>query len=136
MKEILAYRLQSAFHKYRDNAALRIGDVVLSYGELQRIANAIANDITADFPDDKSPVAIMGAKSFMTYAGICGTLLASRAYMPLNLKFPDARNKKMMQLSGAKIIVADEEAKQAMQHLRMEAGESPQLSYVSAHEKH
>ena len=70
MKEILAYRLQNAFHEYRDNAALRIGDDVLSYGELHRLANAIANDITTDFPDDKSPVAILGAKSFMTYAGI------------------------------------------------------------------
>jgi len=117
VKEILAYKLQSAFHEYKDNAALRIGDDVLSYGELHQMANAIANDITAGFPDDKSPVAILGAKSFMTYAGICGALLASRAYMPLNLKFPDSRNEKMMQLSGAKIIVADVEAKQALERL-------------------
>lgn len=106
-RNILAHRIQYAFQKYGDNVAISIGDKSLTYSAMQIIATSISHAIAAAQQDITTPVAILGAKSFLCFSGICGSLFASQAYMPLNLKFPVSRNHKMLSLSGAKVIVAD-----------------------------
>jgi len=115
--EILAYRLKDSFLKYRRNAALQIGNQVWTYEDLLGKATAISNAILKQNKDKGTPVAILGEKSLMTYAGICGAHLSSNAYMPLNLKFPVNRNKRMLELSGAEIIIADEQGKDMLGQL-------------------
>ncbi len=116
-KEVLAYRLREAFLKYRDSTAIQIGNQAWTYGDLHQKALTISYSIQQSSGGENSPVAILGAKTFMTYAGICGSLLASRAYMPLNLKFPAKRNYKMLAMSGAKCIIADEESENMLSQL-------------------
>ncbi len=116
-KEILAYRLQEAFLKYRDNAAIQIGNKVWTFEDLHIKSLAISYAIQQSSAGENTPVAILGAKSFMTFAGICGSLLASRTYMPLNLKFPAKRNQKMLTLSAAGIIIADDESESMLSQL-------------------
>ncbi len=105
----LMSRLYDAFSRFKDNAALQIGDRVYSYDELFQKTELIWTAIQKRYPGHLAPVAILGKKSFTTYAGICGAIMANHTYMPLNLKFPAARNKKMLELSRAKIIIVDEE---------------------------
>lgn len=100
MKNILAYRLQQAFSQYRANEAICIGDTSYTYGELYKASLNVASHIQHYYPGN-APVAIPGGKSFSVFARICGALMASRAYMPLNSKFPEARNRKMIERSGA-----------------------------------
>ncbi|MEE4256361.1 MAG: AMP-binding protein [Bacteroidales bacterium] len=100
MNNILAYRLQQAFSRYTANEAICIGDTSYTYGELYKASLNVASHIQHYYPGN-APVAIPGGKSFSVYARICGALLASRAYMPLNSKFPESRNKKMLERSGA-----------------------------------
>lgn len=114
---VLAYNLQQAFRRYSANKAIRIGSGTWTYGELNSEAVAIARAIIGAAKDNVSPVAILGARSFTTYAGICGALFASGSYMPLNLKFPASRNAKMLELSGATIIIADENAEGMLSQL-------------------
>ena len=106
-RNILAHRIQDALQKHGNNTAISIGDSSLTYKEMQLMVSSISGAIVATQQDISTPVAILGAKSFMTYAGICASLIASQAYMPLNLKFPVSRNHKMLSFSGAKCIVAD-----------------------------
>ncbi len=120
--EILAYRLLRSFTEFKDNPAIRIGNSVWTYNDLYLKSSAISNAILQSSADAGTTVAILGAKSFMTYAGICGSLLASHTYMPLNLKFPASRNHKMLTLSGARTIVADEEAGNMIGQLLTENG--------------
>ena len=106
---ILAKRLEAAFTLNTANVAISKGASQWTYSELAASALAISSCITVN-AGNREPVAILGNKNFFTYAGICGALFASGAYMPLNLKFPPSRNVKMLELTAAKIIVADDNA--------------------------
>ncbi len=119
---VLAYNLQQAFRRYSANKAIRIGTGTWTYGELNSEAVAIARAIMDTGALTGAPVAVLGARSFITYAGICGALFASGSYMPLNLKFPASRNAKMLELSGAGIIVADENAEGMLSQLLANGG--------------
>jgi amino acid adenylation domain-containing protein len=106
-ENILAYRLQKAFKKYSANPALRVDGITYTYAELYASAISIAHYIQKEYTDHNGPMAVPGGKGFHTFAGICGILLSSRAYMPLNRKFPEARNNSMIELSGAKVLDTD-----------------------------
>ena len=54
--------------------------------------------------------AVLGAKSFETYAAVLGILKASKAYVPLNPRFPLARTVKMIENSGVDTIVVSHES--------------------------
>ncbi|NQT78719.1 MAG: AMP-binding protein [Bacteroidetes bacterium] len=116
-RNILAHRIQYSFQKYSDNIAISIGDNTLTYSAMQMMATSISNAIAAAQQNLTIPVAILGAKSFLTFSGIVASLFASHAYMPLNLKFPVSRNRKMLALSGAKVIVADSHSETMLKQL-------------------
>lgn len=103
MKKILAYRLQQAFSQYRANKAICIGEKSYTYEELHKASLNVAAHIHQHHPGN-APVAIPGGKNFAVFARICGALIASRAYMPMNSKFPEARNTKMLERSCAVVI--------------------------------
>ncbi|MEN8225776.1 MAG: AMP-binding protein [Bacteroidota bacterium] len=114
--EILALGLYESFMAHADNIAIQSINTQYSYADLLQAAAGISNGIP-DMPGIKSPVGILGSKSFYTYAGICAALFASRPYMPLNMKFPPSRNVKMLELSGADIIVADSTSDEMLAHI-------------------
>ena len=105
-----------AFDVFAQNTALSAGGERYKYADLGGIAFGIS-EIIQKHNDLKSPVAILGSKGFHTYAGICGSLFASCAYMPLNLRFPAARNAKMLDRSGASVIIADNAATPMLEEL-------------------
>lgn len=104
---ILAGRLNDAFIKYAPNDALSFEGKSFSYRELHTLSNAICRAVGLEKNNSGNVVAVLGAKSLFTYAGICGALFSSSAYMPINLKFPVARICSMLELSATNIIVAD-----------------------------
>jgi len=118
--KILAEKLKDAFIRYKGNDAISMGASAYTYAALADRSLAISHCVT-DRSGKTAPVAILGKKSFFTYAGICGSLFASRAYMPLNLRFPPARNRKMLERSGAEVIVADKHSLEMLDHLLMDA---------------
>lgn len=52
-------------------------------------------------------VAIFAYRSLSAYSGILATLQAGKTYVPLNPKFPENRNKLIIELSGSKILIVD-----------------------------
>ncbi len=48
----------------------------------------------------------MADKSFSCYAGILGILMAGKGYLPLNPRFPNARNLYMMEKAHVGIFIA------------------------------
>ena len=120
---ILASRLQETFRKYPANTALCFSTKEYTYKELFYKAISISQRILEQL-NSGAAVAILGNKTFMTYAGVCGSLFASKAYMPLNLKFPLSRNRKMLELSGAKVIIADENANEMLRKILSETDSS------------
>lgn len=93
--------------KFPDNPALDLDDRQYTYRELYNTAASISQSILE--LDDQGPyVAIMADKSFTCFAGILGILLAGKAYLPLNPRFPAARNLYMLEKARARVVVAGE----------------------------
>ena len=99
--------LQSGFLRsatqYPDRPCLRWGEGGLTYAEMAERCGGIAATIGAG-----ARVAILADRTPAAFAGVLGTLLAGAAYVPLNLAFPAARNRAILERSGATAVVVDE----------------------------
>jgi amino acid adenylation domain-containing protein len=88
--------------------ALDVAGQLLSYGELLKRASSIAATIQLNAPNGGSPMAaVYTDRSVTTFSGILGSLLAGRAYVPLNPSFPVARTRWMLQHADARVLIAD-----------------------------
>jgi len=96
-------------NRFPDRPALEVGKQVVSYAELHHIASGIAYTIKRYDPSGTDVAAILAYRSVTAYAGILGILLSGKGYAPLNPRFPLERTLRMLELSGADILVVDEE---------------------------
>ena len=100
-------RVLQAAIKYPGRIALELHDSKYSYLELTEAAAAIAESIT-DLNDPCPFVAVVADKSFSCYSGILGVLMAGKAYLPLNPRFPASRNLFMLEKARVRILIAGE----------------------------
>lgn len=107
MAQTIAWRVYQTFRDYPGNPALEISDRRYTYRELYNAATSISMAIRE--LDTTNPfVAVMADKSFSCYAGILGALLAGKAYLPLNPRYPAARNLFMLEKASIRIVIAGE----------------------------
>jgi len=81
--------------------ALRAGKLTLSYGELDRRANQVANYLQAIGCCADEPIGVIAERSVKTVVAILGVLKAGGAYLPLDPDYPPARLRMMLEDSGA-----------------------------------
>lgn len=86
----------------------RGGLQMISYTDLNRLANRIARLLQSLGPLTDSPVAIIMDKSIMLYAGILGILKTGCAYLPLLPNTPKARIQTILTQSGVRFCVSDD----------------------------
>jgi amino acid adenylation domain-containing protein len=119
----LAGRIWEIVRKYPGYPALEKGDRQFSYKELYQAAAPIAQAII-DLDNPNPFVAVMADKSFACYAGILGILMAGKAYLPLNPRFPAARNLYMLEKARIRVALAgddsDDELDQVFENYREE----------------
>ena len=97
-----------AARRYGDRPALWCRGEQLTYSELLERAGTLAatiRDRNLAAPGDA--VAILSERSTSLYVGILGALLAGCAYVPLNPRFPKARNQAILARSQARVLIAD-----------------------------
>ena len=115
--------LESA-ERFASRDALVVEDTNLSYRELRGRAAAIARTIL-DHERDLFPlVAVFASRSATAYASVLGILGAGRGYVPLNPKFPVERTRKMLMLSGCRVLVVSWEAQGQVPRLLQEIDRS------------
>lgn len=105
----LAATLVAVARQHRHANALWCKGLYSTYEALFSRAISIAAAITAHYevaPDDR--IAIFAEKEDLAYTGILAVLLAGGGYVPLNPRFPLARNREILLESGARIIICDE----------------------------
>ncbi len=90
--------------------ALVVDDKSLSYGELRGRAAAIARTILDRELESFPLAAILASRSVTAYAGVLGILGSGKGYVPLNPKFPVDRTRKMLMLSGSRVLIVGREA--------------------------
>ncbi len=98
---------QPFFASARDNPdkiALHSDKGTWTYGELAHTAARLAGYVAAG---QSGRVGILGSRSYEAYAGILGALCAGKAYVPLNLKWPEARLVDLLHLLDLDALVVD-----------------------------
>jgi amino acid adenylation domain-containing protein len=108
-KNLCSGFLESA-ERFASRPALVVGDTALTYSELRHLAARIASAILGAEPDGSPLAAVLAARSVSAYAGILGILGAGKGYVPLSPKFPVARTRKMLLLSGSGTVVVGPES--------------------------
>jgi amino acid adenylation domain-containing protein len=93
----LAERLATSAAAHPDNIALRVDGQSWTYQELFGAASAL----TSRLPGTRPVIGIYAARHASAYIGILATVLAGGTYVPLNCRFPDARNREILRRSGA-----------------------------------
>ncbi len=80
-------------------------DRTLTYGELIRRSDALANYLAQYLPDDQSPVAVLGHKEPEMLVAFLGAVKAGHPYIPLDAAMPEQRRARIVELSAAKIVL-------------------------------
>jgi amino acid adenylation domain-containing protein len=97
---------QAGLHPERP--ALRYGQRELSFGELNRGANRIANVLRSHGVDRNVPVALCVERSAEMIVGLLGILKAGGCYVPLIPDNPKARLAHQLAETGAPVILTEE----------------------------
>lgn len=107
-----------AWERHPDKDALFAEETLYSYREVGNTAAGIASALESAVPY----VGLLAQKSLAAYAGVLGILRAGKAYVPLNYKFPVARNQMIMELSGMDTLVLGKEALETAVELLPQSG--------------
>ena len=103
--------------RYPDRPAVVVDGRELTYNVLRSRVDQIAAAITRFQPEEYPLGALLAARSITAYAGILGILASGKGYVPLNPKFPVERNRKMLALSGSRILITDGGCRGQLQQL-------------------
>jgi len=92
-----------------EGVALRVDGTNYSYADLGRHAQGIANWIRKQAPAEPQRVAILGGRSYESYAGLLGACWSGAAYVPLNPRLPAARLQHMLDTIQPDAVLVDAE---------------------------
>jgi amino acid adenylation domain-containing protein len=95
--------------------AVELSASSISYAELERAAEALAERVTAAHGRVRS-VALLAARSGVAYAGYLAALRLGAQVVPLNLKYPPRRNTAICELADVDVIIADASGQQWLEH--------------------
>ena len=115
------YGLADAFLRVaRDHPArpaLVVRDAVVSYRDLAQLASDWAATIDAVAAPGDHLVAVLGERTVPAYTGILAALVSGRGYLPLNPRFPAERLQQIMVRSGVALLIASDDALEALEGL-------------------
>ena len=93
--------------KTPDRTALVFGETSLTYAELNRQAQQLANRLVARGAEPESVVGLCLERSEKVVIGVLGILKSGAAYLPLEPTFPDERLAYMLRDSGVSLLVQE-----------------------------
>ncbi|CAN5227381.1 D-alanine--poly(phosphoribitol) ligase [soil metagenome] len=108
----------------------------MTYSELHRRAHEIARLLITRDPGVGQPplTGVFATRSVDTFAAILGILLRGHGYVPLNPRFPPARNREMLERAGCRAVVVDALQLDAARQVAAGLPEPPLLVVPSAEE--
>ena len=77
----------------------------ITYGELNRRANSVANYLLKSNPDKRKPIGLLAEPSIDMIVGILGVLKAGLAYLPLDAEYPKKRLDFILRDSSAAVVL-------------------------------
>lgn len=105
----LTHLVLNAAERHPNAVALEIGNVKLTYKQLVKHAQAVASWLHSKNVGTEDRVCIIADRQMGVYPAILGVLMARAAYVPLNPMLPETLINKLIERTGAKIVVTDAE---------------------------
>ncbi len=102
-------RFENLAGSYVDKAALKYGGKLITYSELNKRANRIANYLLKRNVLKEEIVGVMASDPVLTVVAMLGIMKAGLVYLPIDKNYPPERKKYMISDSGIRFIFADEE---------------------------
>jgi amino acid adenylation domain-containing protein len=96
--------------------AIECGERRLSYGELDERANTLANYLLGHGAGPGTIVALLTGNMIETIVGMLGSLKAGAAFMPLDVRQPAARLRKLLGLAPPEFLVTETKVLAALGH--------------------
>lgn len=114
----LTDRFLDQVSRYPDRLAVQDTSVRLTYAELNVRANQIAHLILKRLGAGNEPVAMLFKQDVHLITNALGILLAGKFFVPLDPRYPPARNAAMLADSGTRLLLTDD----INHHLALEIG--------------
>jgi len=96
---------------FPDHPAVYVAGETISYKQLRNRAQQFAATVQQHVPGSVPPlIAVFAYRSPTAFAGVLGSLLCGHGYVPLNRTFPVERTRLMLQLSGCRSVIIDNES--------------------------
>jgi len=109
------------FYRFADSrpasVALRVDGTSHTYADLGRHAQGIAGWIQKQTPESPQRVAILGGRSYESYAGLLGACWSGAAYVPLNPRLPAARLQHVLDAIHPDAVLVDAEGEPVLASL-------------------
>lgn len=112
VEQSIPARFEEQARKHAGRVAVRTARHELTYDALNRFANRVARAILAgrgEREEPQEPVALLLDQGAPLAASILGALKAGRIFVPVDPSYPSDRIAAMLEDSGARTIVTDEE---------------------------
>jgi amino acid adenylation domain-containing protein len=109
IEQAISDRFEQQVRRYPKRFAVKTSRESLTYSQINRLANQIAQVIINKFGTSNEPVALIFEQGTLLIAAILGTLKAGKAYVPLDPLHPKQRNAEVLQDSTTKLILTDTE---------------------------
>jgi amino acid adenylation domain-containing protein len=100
-------RFEKIVRQYPDRIAVKTRDEVVTYSELNAMANRLARAILGRRNTSAEPVGILADQSVPLMAAMLGVLKAGKFFVLLDPLFPQSRLTAMLSDSQAELLVAD-----------------------------
>jgi len=132
MEQSISTRFEEQVRRYGTRPAVCGERGILTYLELNRLANRIARAILDCSGATASGVALYLSHDVMLPAATLGVLKTGRFYIPLGLGHPEERNAFILTDSGAEILLTDQRNISAAQALAARAGRVVRVLNIEA----
>jgi amino acid adenylation domain-containing protein len=103
--------------QHADRLAVGEGSTRLSYAELDRASNRVAQAMLAQRGPHEEPVVLYLPRGLAAIVGILAALKAGKAYVPVDLAQPSGRTRYLLQDSQAPIVLASSATRGALEGL-------------------
>lgn len=134
-------RFEAQVKRTPDAVAVRAGEAAVSYRALNARANQVARYLSRAGVQPGEVVALALDRSPALLAGMLGVIKAGAAYLPLDVKFPQARLRHVLADSGTRLALASRATHDSLPpHLRSLVIDDPdvdrQIAAESDHDWH
>src|ERR1700690_3293368 len=108
----LIERIDQWSQKIPNQIAHISGEQTLTYADLTRQSNALAESLSKQLPDDKSPIAIQGHKELEMLVAFLGAVKSGHPYIPLDSSLPSQRVETILETAKTSLYLTPDKVKE------------------------